>query len=62
MALRDFIKKHQPEYPIVIESKRTKDRTNTQASVNVRHFGCVDLPPDLGTERKCSDFLFLKLL
>lgn len=28
--VRDFIKKHQPEYPIVIESKRTKDRTNTQ--------------------------------
>jgi peroxiredoxin len=28
--LREFIKKHQPEYPIVIESKRTKDRTNTQ--------------------------------
>lgn len=28
--VREFIKKHQPEYPIVIESKRTKDRTNTQ--------------------------------
>lgn len=28
--VREFIKKHQPEYPIVIESKRTKDRTNTE--------------------------------
>ena len=27
--LREFIQKHQPEYPIVLESKRTKDRTNT---------------------------------
>jgi peroxiredoxin len=27
--LRDFIKKHQPEYPICIESKSAKDRAST---------------------------------
>src|SRR5262249_27934514 len=27
--LRDFIKKHNPEYPICLESEKTKDRTKT---------------------------------